>query len=435
METDWFGPDILYFGEAYGALGTIAQVPVWLKHNSETPLSGLVSGFGALIEEGEYNPEEALSFSPTGDINVFQANDGNDFVSVLLTEVPETEEGTTLLLGYLEVEIPGDIEEGSSLTLTTRGASGSGPEYELITVDDLTGEITMALQSDAITFMANWNLMSFDIELIENTPEIVFFDLIETVNLIYVTGFVNGEAGFFDPNGLPFLNTLNTLEPGYGYWVKIQYPAPSGEMAKQIVRNVNNDIIRTNVFMFISGSVILKDIALEENDKVKIYTESGMLVGEMDIVEGTYLRTGAVYGDDRITEEIDGAMDGEKLIFRYNDIDSEPVDIHYTGNMELSKVDLVFRNIPETFTLHQNFPNPFNPITTLRYDLSSDGLVILSIYDMLGKEITQLVNITQEAGFKSVQWNANASMGRPGVYLCQFQAGEFVQTKKMVLVK
>ena len=57
---------------------------------------------------------------------------------------------------------------------------------------------------------------------------------------------------------------------------------------------------------------------------------------------------------------------------------------------------------------------------------------------MLGKEITQLVNISQEAEFKSVQWDATDFMGRPvsaGVYLYQIQAGEFVQTKKMVLLK
>ncbi|SVB12331.1 uncharacterized protein METZ01_LOCUS165185, partial [marine metagenome] len=94
--------------------------------------------------------------------------------------------------------------------------------------------------------------------------------------------------------------------------------------------------------------------------------------------------------------------------------------------------------VPSTFTLHQNFPNPFNPITTLRYDLPSGALVTLSIYDMLGREITQLMNATQQAGFKSVQWDATDSMGRPvsaGVYLYQIQAGGFVQTKKMMLLK
>ena len=94
--------------------------------------------------------------------------------------------------------------------------------------------------------------------------------------------------------------------------------------------------------------------------------------------------------------------------------------------------------LPETFSLYQNYPNPFNPITTLRYDLPEQALVELTIYDMLGREVTQLVNTSQTAGFKSVKWNATDRMGRPvsaGVYLYQIQAGAFVQTKKMVLLK
>jgi hypothetical protein len=94
--------------------------------------------------------------------------------------------------------------------------------------------------------------------------------------------------------------------------------------------------------------------------------------------------------------------------------------------------------LPETFTLYQNYPNPFNPITTLRYDLPEQAYVTLTIYDMLGSEITRLVSTTQEAGFRLVQWSGTDNMGRAvsaGVYLYQIRAGEFVQTKKMVLLK
>ena len=79
-----------------------------------------------------------------------------------------------------------------------------------------------------------------------------------------------------------------------------------------------------------------------------------------------------------------------------------------------------------------------NPITNLRYDLPEQAQVILTVYDLMGREVTQLVNTTQEAGFKSVQWNATDSFGKPvsaGVYLYQIRAGEFVQTRKMVLLK
>ena len=94
--------------------------------------------------------------------------------------------------------------------------------------------------------------------------------------------------------------------------------------------------------------------------------------------------------------------------------------------------------IPIAYTLHQNYPNPFNPVTTLRYDLPENSLVNIIIYDLLGRQVKTLVNQTQNAGFKSIIWNATNNYGKPvsaGVYLYQIQAGEFVQTKKMVLLK
>ena len=113
-----------------------------------------------------------------------------------------------------------------------------------------------------------------------------------------------------------------------------------------------------------------------------------------------------------------------------------------TGELTIPSAERFILNrenvIPITFALHQNYPNPFNPITTLRYDLTEVNLVTLTVYDMLGRMVVQLVNTAQEAGFKSVQWNATDSMGRPvsaGVYLYKIQAGEFVETKKMILLK
>ena len=85
-----------------------------------------------------------------------------------------------------------------------------------------------------------------------------------------------------------------------------------------------------------------------------------------------------------------------------------------------------------------NYPNPFNPITKLRYDLPKDAFVSITIYDMLGNVINNLVNTYQSLGYKSVQWNATNNQGEPvsaGVYLYSIEAGEFRQTKKMVLLK
>ena len=94
--------------------------------------------------------------------------------------------------------------------------------------------------------------------------------------------------------------------------------------------------------------------------------------------------------------------------------------------------------VSTTFALHPAYPNPFNPITTLRYNLPEQAQVTLTIYDLMGREVTQLVNTTQDAGFKSVQWDATDSFGKQvsaGVYIYHVRAGEFVQTSKMVLLK
>ena len=94
--------------------------------------------------------------------------------------------------------------------------------------------------------------------------------------------------------------------------------------------------------------------------------------------------------------------------------------------------------LPDEFALHQNYPNPFNPVTTLRYDLPEAGLVNITIYDMLGREVKALINQTQDAGYRSVIWDATNDYGKPvsaGIYLCQINAGEYISTKKMVLLK
>ena len=94
--------------------------------------------------------------------------------------------------------------------------------------------------------------------------------------------------------------------------------------------------------------------------------------------------------------------------------------------------------LPNNIVLKQNYPNPFNPITTLGYELLQDSYVNITIYDMLGNVVNNLVNANQSSGYKSVQWNATNNVGKSvsaGVYLYSIEAGVFRQTKKMILLK
>jgi len=89
--------------------------------------------------------------------------------------------------------------------------------------------------------------------------------------------------------------------------------------------------------------------------------------------------------------------------------------------------------IPETFSLSQNYPNPFNPVTVIRYTLTENRNVSLTVFDAVGKEVAKLVNEKKEAGSYSVEFNAGNFAS--GVYFYQIKAGDFAETKRMVLLK
>ena len=93
---------------------------------------------------------------------------------------------------------------------------------------------------------------------------------------------------------------------------------------------------------------------------------------------------------------------------------------------------------PNTFLLEQNYPNPFNPETTLHYYLPKQSFVNISIYDMFGREIKNLIKTTQEMGQWSIKWNATNNDGKivsGGIYFYKIQAGAYLKTGKMTLLK
>jgi len=90
---------------------------------------------------------------------------------------------------------------------------------------------------------------------------------------------------------------------------------------------------------------------------------------------------------------------------------------------------------PESLTLYQNYPNPFNPTTMISYQLPQSNFVTLKIFDVLGNEITTLVNEFQQAGMHNYELGITNYELTSGVYFYQLRAGDFVQTKKLVVLK
>ena len=113
-------------------------------------------------------------------------------------------------------------------------------------------------------------------------------------------------------------------------------------------------------------------------------------------------------------------------------------DIYWEGGGTVDVIDENKDLIIEEFILYDNYPNPFNPITTLRYDLPEESNVNITIYDMIGRQVKNLINGLQMPGYKIIQWDATNDKNHPvsaGLYLYRIQAGEYMQTRKMILIK
>lgn len=90
-------------------------------------------------------------------------------------------------------------------------------------------------------------------------------------------------------------------------------------------------------------------------------------------------------------------------------------------------------NVPESFALYANYPNPFNPSTVIRYQLPSEGMVKITVFESSGKEVSTLVNEYKSAGSYEVTFNGNGLAS--GVYFCKMESGNFSQTMKMMMIK
>jgi Secretion system C-terminal sorting domain len=156
----------------------------------------------------------------------------------------------------------------------------------------------------------------------------------------------------------------------------------------------------------------------------------GFQVERMNSV-GTFEQIGYVAGFGTTTESksysyTDSKLESGNYTYRLKQID-------FDGSFSYSEEVNVSVELPNVYSLEQNYPNPFNPSTTIKYSIAEDGLVKLAIYNLLGEEVTTIVNSTQKAGKYEVTFNAENLA--TGVYLYRLNVGNFNSTKKMVLMR
>ena len=104
----------------------------------------------------------------------------------------------------------------------------------------------------------------------------------------------------------------------------------------------------------------------------------------------------------------------------------------------LPAMNIESNEIPNEFMLYNAFPNPFNPSTTIRFDLPEDSFVTINVYDMVGRHVKTLLNNKMSAGRKSIVWDSTNNFDHPvstGTYFYAIKTVEYSQTKKMVYLK
>ncbi|MCG8604584.1 Ig-like domain-containing protein [bacterium] len=149
-------------------------------------------------------------------------------------------------------------------------------------------------------------------------------------------------------------------------------------------------------------------------------------------------------GFEQLNEEIiSGNPSGEYLFVDRNIVSGARYyylleDVNLSGVRTQHGPISVEISAPKMFSLSQNFPNPFNPETKIRYELPENREVMVKVFDILGREVRTLVNERVDAGFHEVIWDARDNVGRrvsSGVYYYQIVAGDFREIKKMLLIK
>lgn len=116
----------------------------------------------------------------------------------------------------------------------------------------------------------------------------------------------------------------------------------------------------------------------------------------------------------------------------------DPIDLLQKVYNTVTVIEVSSIGVPGKFTLSQNTPNPFNPITTINYRLPNSSDVLLTVYDLTGRQGAILVDGRQPAGEHSVRWSGTDSFGEEvssGIYLYRLQAGEYFESRKMLLIK
>ncbi|MEW5799513.1 MAG: glycosyl hydrolase family 18 protein [Bacteroidota bacterium] len=308
-------------------------------------------------------------------------------------------------------------------------------------------------ESTAITLSAGWNMVAY-LRTSPMTPDTALATVREHLVLVK-----NNDGKIFWPEY--GINTLTMMHPGQGYKINMKknstlvYPSNSGQNPFEKIVLSDDNSIRLEHYPEVSGTgsssiLLIQSPQMNEGDEVGVWSKKNILVGTGKVLGGKCVVI--IWGKDPLLPDNNGAEEKESLrltLWKKNlnrevrlamsslkdGLTKETISpsLRYQSESVLIGTS---SSIPFTHYLEQNYPNPFNPSTTISYGISEPVHVRLEVFNSAGQRVAFLRNSIQQPGEYSVRFgNTGRTRLSSGVYYYRLQAGNFISTKKMLMLK
>jgi hypothetical protein len=328
--------------------------------------------------------------------------DGND-IGAFENEYSTPQNAPPVLTALSDVP----VNEDASVTVTLEAINADSADNDVITFSSIsdTSAVIASVSSSTLTLTpnANWHGdANITIYASDGT------DKDSTVFKLTVTPVQDAPTAFEWVSGA--LDTINITQSNLAETYTLQWDAST---------DVDGETI---------NYLLYAQIGVYPAEEISDTTSLSVPITYQEILEGVF--EGSPINGATVRFNVK-ATDGVDTV----DVTGDNRVIHVNRYDYLSTES---EGIPTEFALHENYPNPFNPTTTLRFDLPEVSNITLTIFNMLGQKIRTYDMQSAAAGYHTLKWNATNDYGDPvgaGVYLYQLQAKDFVKTRKMVLLK